>query len=124
MFACALAGAANVVGAALGKHLAAEELLGQYVIIIWAATLFVGGAAAMIGVFYRDRLTGLLMERMALRAIGIACLAYGGLLTVASAATLMGGTLTVSIGIAAIWRAVHVRRELNVLKMFMDRTMR
>ena len=90
---------------------------------VWALTLALGCATALVGAFWRDRITGLLMERIGLVAIGVATPTYAvAFLVQAGPAMSVPATIASSAGIAALWRVVHVNRELKVLKGFLRKT--
>lgn len=95
---------------------------------VWAATLMVSGVLGLIAAWWRDRITGLIMERIALVSVGLACPVYGVVVAEATKngweSVLIPTAMTCSIGIAALWRAVHVTRELGLIRDFMDRTYR
>lgn len=120
MFACALGGLGNLITP--GSD-AARELLHPVFVEIWAVTLLFGGLTALISLFWRDRVMGMLIERLALTAIGISCPTYALILGMAAGlSAVVGATLTASVGIAALWRVFHINRELRMLRDFMRRT--
>jgi len=119
IFALSLSGATNFF--ASGSEV--MELVNPFFHKVWASTLMIGGALALVGAYWRDRVTGLLLERIALTAIGISCPTYASvfILQVGISAG-VGGVLTLLVGVASLWRVVHVNRELRIMRSFIDRT--
>lgn len=113
MLACAVTGAGNLVD----SQSPVNDLLPPFSVALWALMMLLGGSMAMVGAFAKDRLLGLLMERFALGAIALAAGVYGvAILYVAQREALTAGALTTGISIASLWRLVHLRRELKILK--------
>lgn len=90
---------------------------------VWALTLFVGTMCALIGAFWRDRVMGLLLERVGLVTMGVSTPVYGIAYAFQVGPSAIGpAIIMLSIGVASFWRVVHVNRELRILRGFMSRT--
>jgi hypothetical protein len=119
LVACVAGGAGNLYGSS-GLL---SALLPRYAVVTWALVMMVGGMIAIVGSWWRDRVTGLLMERIALTAIASTSLVYGGsVIYLFGERVVLAGAITVGVSIASAWRVVHVNRELKVLRQFIDRT--
>lgn len=100
-----------------------SSLLPRYAVVTWAVIMVLAGVIALVGAWWRDRVTGLLMERVALTAIASACLVYGGsVLYLFGDGVALAGSIALGVSIAASWRVIHVNRELKALREFIDRT--
>lgn len=90
---------------------------------VWAGMVFLSGSLGLISAFWRDRITGLLMERLALAGLGVACPLYAVIVQIQRGYenASVGITITAFIGLAAWWRRVHVNRELRVLRVTVAR---
>jgi hypothetical protein len=89
----------------------------------WGMCLIVGGALGIASAWWQDRLTGLLVERVALLAIAGSAPLYGiMLLALAGPIGITPAAMTISAGIAAGWRVHHVNRQLKTLSRWIDET--
>lgn len=120
MAALIVSGAANFLTP--GSEVLQEGLTPGYH-KVWAATVFVASTLALVSAWWPDRVTGLLLERTGLWSIGLSCPIYAIVVYVQTGfgVGVPGITLTALIGIASIWRAVHVGRELRIVRTFMIR---
>lgn len=120
MFALAMSGLGNLFtpGSAV-----LQEGLDPFFHKLWAALLLISAAMALAASFWRDRVSGLLVERIALITMGSICPLYGivVILQIGFTEGLIGISIMISAGIAALWRAVHVNRELKILRHFVTR---
>ena len=97
-------------------------LLPKHTVIAWGATVMVGGALGVVASWWKDRITGLLLERIALAGIGGGTFIYGGVLIyVASSAATTAALYCLATAIASAWRIRHVNRELGVLTRWIER---
>jgi len=89
----------------------------------WALIVTVSAVLALISAWWPDRITGLLLERTGLSAMGLVCPLYAAIVVLQSGfgVGVPGITLTAFLGFACIIRAVHVQRELNILRHFVTR---
>lgn len=115
MFALVISGASNLFTPG-----AVTSQVDPFFHKIWACTLLVGGLATLVGTFWRDRVTGLLLERLGLGTVGMSSSVFSILAVeqLGLAQGVVGWTLTASVGAAAFWRVVHVNRELAALGHF------
>lgn len=120
MVAMTLSGLANLLTP--GSEVLQEGLTPLYH-KTWALTVFVSAVLAIVASWWRDRIMGLLMERAALWSMGLACPIYAVVVYAQASigASAVGVTLTASLGLASLWRAVHVNRELKILRHFVAR---
>lgn len=94
-----------------------EQLIPSWSIYTWAALLLVAGVLGIPAGWWRDRITGLLMERIALASLAVSTLVYASiLLSVAGKPGTVSACFQLSVGIACVWRILHVGRELRGLK--------
>lgn len=122
MAALALAGGGNLFRE---SQSAINELLPPMMIKVWAATMLIGGVLAIVAAFWHDRITGLLLERIALSSVAFSCIIYGtAVYTVVGWAAFVPGSLITGTALACIWRIAHVTRELKVLRQFISRNYR
>lgn len=83
---------------------------------LWGLLLVMSSSIGLISAWWPDRITGLLLERAGLLALGVGAAAYGSLLLhLVGWRAGLAGPMTVGIGIASLWRVVHVNREIKVL---------
>lgn len=110
---CVISGAANLIAPAapLPAHIPAV------VAYAWYWLLIAGGGVALAGAWWRDPLTGALVNRAGLVMIGFGAYAYavavGRPLT---GRALLGAAILVAFGLAAHWRAHQIRHWLKPLK--------
>lgn len=120
MAACMMSGFSNMVR--YNKDSAFNDLLPPWSVFGWGFILFVSGSLAITAAWWRDRVTGLLLERLALSALAAACTIYA-----IAVALLVGGdasqtiAFTASAGIASAWRVRHLNHELFRLARFAER---
>lgn len=78
-----LSGVLNLTGASASRSI--EETLPPFLRVVWAASLTVGGAAALAGQYWRGRVfTGARLKRGGLLVAACGLLAYGAALLVAN----------------------------------------
>lgn len=114
MIACAASGLGNMI---TGSTSIVYDLLPAYSVKIWGTSLFISGVLALISAFLSDRITGLLLERIALSGVLFATLIYGVVvLYLAGTGALIPGFLSIGISVAAGWRIVHATREIYIIQ--------
>lgn len=117
--ACMVSGAASL----FDSRSRINELLPPWAVAIWAVTVMLSGLLTAAGAFWRDRVFGLLLERLALTGVSLTMAVYGvSIGYVMRSSAVIASSLAIGIAIAAAWRLVHVNRELKVLRAFMART--
>lgn len=97
------------------ETLFSETVLEPYSVdVMWSLLLIVSASVAVAGAWWKDEITGLMMERLALRFFGYGAFLYAGVTM--GVAQIFGQTLifTFGIGIAALWRTRHVRKEIEL----------
>lgn len=118
--ACVLGGAASAFD--FGRPNSLDEFLPHYIVLVWGWTLMIGGLIGLAAAWWPDRITGLLLERIALWGIGGITAVYGAvLLKVLGHTASVSAFFCISIAMASFWRIRHVNRELKVLSRWIDR---
>lgn len=113
--ACAISGFSTVFD--LGQPQTLTALMPSFMVILWGWTLMMGSGLGIIASWWRDRITGLLLERIALGALGSSTAIYGLVLMSQSGKPgFVASMLCLSISVASFWRIIHVNRELKTLK--------
>lgn len=115
MFALALSGL-DVVAA--GPPPSVAQMFLTVTTILWGILMMFGGVTSMLASFWPDRITGLLLERIALFAVGGACWVYAACLYAVydvSSVGYLNLTTFLAIGAACFWRIRHVSGELKTL---------
>jgi hemoglobin len=102
----------------LGQQGALALILPLPAEIAWNVLLFGGSAVAFVGGFWKDPLTGRLLERAGLIALGAAAIAYGVAVTGRAVIQGLGGGITNAItlllfGIFVLLRTRQIKRELE-----------
>lgn len=109
--AAVLVGLQTALGTATPPSL--KELLPHLFVLIWGWLLTAGGLFGIVASWVPDRITGLLMERIALVAIGGAQFAYA---TVVWRVAGSDGVATIffqyAVSLASFWRVKHINLEL------------
>ena len=121
MFALVLGGLGNLLTP--GSEVL-QQGLDPFFHKLWAIVMISGGAIAIVAAWWRDRITGLLLERIALISVGLMAPVYSGALVLSTTdfeAASLTAAFTTSAGLASLWRAAHVSRELKKLRYFVAR---
>lgn len=118
--ACMLGGLNSMFGEGAPGSL--QEILPAYALYVWGITLFVGGALGIVSGWWRDRITGLLLERIALGAIAGITIIYALVVyKVAGGSASFIAMFMASMSIASTWRVRHINRELKILMRWIER---
>lgn len=90
-----------------------QEGVGHIGTVVWYIALLGGSVVALLGIFWRERATGLVMESVGLFVSGLATIFYGivALIVIHWSAAYASATI-MAYGAAAIWRAAQIRRLL------------
>lgn len=75
LFLALLTGLPTVLGA-IPRPGTIEEALPDVIPVIWSWVLLLGAACALIGIYWRDRATGLILEQLGLAFVGLASIVY------------------------------------------------
>lgn len=120
LFALFVSGAANFF---TPGSVVLREGLDPFFHKLWAVTLMISTLLGLISAFLSDRISGLLVERIALLTMGLSCPAYAIVVGIQMGVQFAFVSIVImfSIGIAGVWRAVHVSRELRILRHFVTR---
>lgn len=120
--ACVLSGLQ--VGFGIGRPTTLEEILPDYMVALWGWTLMIGGFLGLVAGWWRDRITGLLLERIALTTIALITLIYGVVVAKqAGGPAVVTSSFLISISVSAGWRIVHVNRELRTLQRWIEQNL-
>jgi hypothetical protein len=89
--------------------------------LIWSITLTVGTALALVGVFWRDRARGLILEQLGLGFVGLASSVYGvAILLSRQDGAAVAIALIFGLAGASFWRYCQIQRLLNKAKLTAD----
>lgn len=118
--ACALSGFSTAFD--FGQPGTLVDLMPESMVLLWGWVNMFGGLLGLAASFTKDRILGLLMERIALAAVGGVMLIYGvALYFIAGEKAYVAASFCIGIGIASAWRMVHIRRELAILTEWIER---
>lgn len=119
LVACILSGITTVGD--WGRPGTLNEILPEYMMMLWGWVLLLAGGLGIAAAFWKDRITGLLIERIALGGLGGILVVYG------VAARIVGGSsatvimiMCASLGAASFWRIHHVHRDLRRLHRWIE----
>lgn len=91
-----------------------REAMPGWLGVIWAASLAIGSLLALVGIYWRNRATGLLLEQVGLAAAGAACVVYGGVvLYVAGQDALISAALVGGFGAACLRRYFQIQEVVD-----------
>lgn len=74
-----LTGLPTVLGA-IPRPGTIEDALPNLVPLVWSWVLFLGALCALVGIYWWDRATGLILEQLGLAFVGLASIVYAGCL--------------------------------------------
>lgn len=91
-----------------------RAVLPPVVAFIWALTLCVGSLVALVGVWWKERATGLIMEQLGLACVGVVCIIYFvvALVAVGWSTTIPMG-IVLGFGLSCLWRWRDLQRSIN-----------
>lgn len=100
-----------------------NSLLPHWAVNGWGTLMMIGGSLAIASSFWRDRITGLLLERIALMMIGGVCTVYAAAVWIVYEGDNgpLNTLLFLAVGLACGWRTRHIRRELKRLSLWIGR---
>lgn len=85
----------------------------------WAGLLFFGSVLAFLGIYWRNRVTGIIIEQVGFIWLALAAFTYASALIIVvgfrqGAAIPIG--IILSFAISAAWRAVQLQNDIRALK--------
>lgn len=87
-----------------------EAALPSWGAFLWSLTLVVGSGSALVGIYLRDRATGLIVEQLGLAFVGVAAVVYSGIiLYVIGVGALFSAGITFAFGVSCLvrWRDIQ-----------------
>lgn len=113
LYLCALVGLPTVLGLTPRPGSIDAELPGV-VAFTWSLVLALGATGALAGIYWRNRVAGLLTEQFCLVAVGSAALVYVtcALVAVGESAGYPAAMIA-GFGLSALWRAVQLQSVIN-----------
>jgi len=115
LFSAVLVGASRVLAEPTSGSL--ERALPPYLVTAWYILLTFGSVVALVGVFWRDGITGLLIERAGLFSLSAACLVYGLSISMTGGFRgLAAATFVFGFSAAALTRAIDVGRIIRFVR--------
>ena len=118
-----LSGLGNLTG--LTTSASVIELLPHWAVMFWAVLIMFTSSLCVWSNWIRDRVMGLLLERIGLYGLGGTCMVYGvAIIWVFRQDGSSASMVILSIGVASFWRAKHVNNELRALKKFIEEVMK
>ena len=121
LFLALLTGLPTVLGA-IPRPGTIEEALPDVIPVIWSWVLFLGAACALIGIYWRDRATGLIFEQLGLAFVGLASIVYsasiawettgGGHVSLRQDA-LIGAAIMLGFGTSCVCRYFQIQQTLD-----------
>lgn len=98
-----------------------QEAFPDWAGFMWSIALTLGPAIALVGVYLRNRGSGLILEQLGLAIMGAACVAYGfvGLLIVPLSRVPAG--IILGFGVACLWRYRDIQSVLHSANAEVDR---
>jgi len=83
---------------------------------IWGFSLCVGAAVALIGAFWKNRITGMLIERSGILLLGLASLLWPILVTSnVGLDGLYSSTITLIFSIACFFQVRYINKHINLI---------
>lgn len=84
----------------------------------WSFVLTLGAMLALMGIYWKDRITGLIMEQLGIGFVGVAAAIYVGtaLYAIGWAAAIPGAVLG-GFALSCGWRYRQIQRTLNIAKI-------
>ncbi len=90
------------------------DVLPDVIQTVWAWTLFLGALIALVGVYWRERASGLIAEQLGLAFAGLASVVYSGCaIWSAGEAALVPAALVGGFGVSCIRRYFDIQQTLD-----------
>ena len=116
---CVLAGLPLLFGDARPGSIA--ELLTDVQGDLWGGMLVFGAFTCLTGIFWPNRITGIVLEQVGLVAVGLASLFYAVVVLVSVGLTGAYATLyVVGFGLSCLWRYFQLLNYLRTLRHLSD----
>lgn len=81
----------------------------------WSATLLAGSVTAIAGIYWRNRITGLILEQLGLAGTGVGAAAYAvAVVYIAGTDGLIAGAFCIGFSVACVRRYFHIQQTLDV----------
>lgn len=77
--------------------------LPHIVALLWAIVLTVGSAGALVGVWWKERATGLILEQLGLGLVGLGSVVYAGV-AIGRGIFLIPVGIVAGFGLSCLWR--------------------
>lgn len=91
-----------------------EQALFDWMQPVWGSLLGGGALVALLGIWMRNRATGVLLEQVGLTAFGSACSVYGGALLVYNFPnSLVVSIFFLLIAVACVWQYLRIERAIK-----------
>lgn len=115
MALCAFVGLPLLAGDARPGSI--NELLPDWAADIWGGMLVLGAITALVGIFWRNRVTGIVLEQVGLMAVGLGTLFYGvGVGLSVGQDGIYAMIFVFGFGTSCIWRYFQLARFLRTLR--------
>lgn len=93
-----------------------EEALPGWASFSWQVALVIGSVMALVGIWWRERATGLILEQLGLALVGVAGVIYAfSVWSVVGVAAAIPGGIILGFGIACIVRWRQIQRTINAV---------
>lgn len=99
-----------------------SDLVPKWISLAWAVLLTTGSVIILVGVFWRSRLTGVLIEAVGRTIFGPTAVAYGVAIiaAVGDASGLLAAAPLFGFGLAALWRVAQIARSVHDLRSVLN----
>lgn len=112
---CAFVGLPLLVGEARPGSISA--LLPPWAGDVWGAMLVVGALVALLGIYWRNRVTGIVLEQIGLMSVGLGALFYTLVVVIQNGVPALYATIFVGgFGTSCLWRYFQLARFLKTLR--------
>lgn len=90
-------------------------LLPEPYAFFWSVVLAVGSAASLVGIYFKDRAKGLIIEQLGLAFVGVACVIYSGaiLLSIGPLDGSVAAAIVGGFGFSCVRRYFQIQKVIN-----------
>jgi hypothetical protein len=93
-----------------------EAALPTWGVFAWQSILAFGSVGSLLGIFWRDRATGLIMEQLGMAFVGVASVIYSASVwAIAGPGAAIPGGIILGFGIACLIRWRDIQRTINAV---------